>query len=150
MERKLRKIIREQLEKLFEAIDGGVLDDAMADLQGQITANIKNLEDIKTTTDQDIENKENDIKAKKQLKGQLPTQNADRQGLEREIPAKQKEVDKQKKDAEKILKAKTDFEKAQSELEKQKMQIAKADKEKEIKGGEKTSAPVLGSLESPI
>jgi chromosome segregation ATPase len=146
MSKFLRKIIREEMENLFEAMDGGVLDSAMADLQNQITANIKNLEDIEKASEQDIKNKENDIKAKKQLKSQLPTQNADRQGLEREVPAKEKELDKQRKDAENIKKAKTDFEKAQDELKKQQMQIAQSSKS----GEGEVAKPVLGTLESPI
>ncbi len=141
----LRLIIREQLSQLFEAMDGGVLDDAMGELQTQISSNIENLENIKKSTDQDIKNKENEVKGQKQLKGQLPSQNPDRQGLEREIPAKEKEIDKQKKDAEKILKAKTDFEKAKQELQKQQLKLAQTDK-----GEEKSAESTLKPLSSPI
>lgn len=145
MKNDIRNIIRKELAQLFEAVDGGVLDDAMGDIQTQIASNIENLENIKKTTDQDIENKENELKGQKQLKSQLPAQNADRQGLEREIPAKQKEIDRQKKDSDKILKAKIDFEKAQEELEKQQLKLAQTDK-----GEEKSTEPALKSIESPI
>lgn len=145
MKKGIRHIIRKELASLFEAVDGGVLDDAMGDIQAQIVANIENLENIKKTNDQDIKNKENELKGQKQLKGQLPAQNPDRQGLEREIPAKQKEIDKQKKQVKDIEKAQTDFEKAQEELQKQQLKLAQADK-----GEEKGSESTLKSLESPI
>lgn len=144
MKNSLRKIIRGHIQGLFEAIDGGILDDAMANLQKQISSNIENLDAIKKTMDQDIKNKENELKGNKQLKSQLPAQNADRQGLEREIPAKQKEIDKQKKQIKDIDKAKKDFEKAQAELEKQQIQIAQKAKEE---GG---TQEILPSLQSPI
>ena len=141
----LRLIIREQLSVLFEnaPIDGGVLDDAMTDIQTQITNNIENLDGIEKATDQDIKNKEFTLKANKQLKGQLPATNADKQGLERSIPTKQKEIDLQKKQALDIVKAKQAFAKTQDELKKQEL-LAKQTT------GEKTTQPVLKSLESPI
>lgn len=144
MRNKLRKIIRKNVQELFEAIDGGILDDAMTNLQNQISSNIENLESIKKTMDQDIKNKENELKGHKQLKSQLPAQNADRQGLERQIPAKQKEIDNQKKQTQDIDKAKKGFEKAQAELEKQQIQIAQKAK------GDGGTQEILPSLQSPI
>lgn len=150
MKKDLRHIIREQLSDIFEAMgggamDGGVLDDAMGDIQAQITTNIANLTNIKKASDQRIKDQQSDIKAKKQLKGQLPAQNSERQGLEREIPTKEKEIEKQKKQAEDLEKAKTDFEKAQAELQKQQLALAQAKPE-----GEKTTEPTLKSLPSAI
>lgn len=144
MKKGLRYIIREQLQLVFEAIDGGVLDKAMDGIEAQIGDNIKNLEDIKKATDQDIENKEKEVKSKKQLKGQLPTKNPDRQGLDREIPAREKEIADQKKQSEELSKAKADFEKAQKELINQKLKLAQQSKE--------TGKPesTLPSISSPI
>lgn len=141
MKNNLRNIIRKVIS---EAMDGGVLDNAMANIGDQIDANIKNLENIKKTTDQDIKNKQNVLKGKKQLKGQLPTQNADRQGLEREIPAKEKEIEAEKKQAADVEKAKADFEKTKEELMKKQAELAQAKPE-----GEKGTS-TLKTLESPI
>jgi len=144
MKNNLRSIIRKEINLIFEAMDGGVLDDAMTNIEDQITANIKNLDDIKKATDQDVENKENIVKGQKQLKSQLPAQNPDRQGLEKEIPAKEKEIVTQKKQGKDIEKAKTDFQKTQDELAKKQAELAQAKPD-----GEK-GTPVLKSLESPI
>lgn len=145
MNKNLRHIIREQLEIVFEAsMDGGILDDAMSNIQDQINANIENLEDLEKSTEQDIKNAEHELKGQKQLKGQLPTQNSERQGLEREIPAREKELENKKKGVEDIKKAQQDFKNAQKELEKQQLQIKSTEKE----GGEESN--VLPSLQSPI
>lgn len=144
MKKILRKIIREQLQYLVEGMDGGILDDTMTNLETQIGDNIKNLETIKKATDQDIENKIQDVKAKKQLKGQLPAQNSDRQGLERQIPAKEKEIKAQQKQVDDIEKARLDFEKAQKELNAQQLKIAQGG------SADKNKDSTLNSLESPI
>lgn len=145
MKNSLRNIIRKEVNLIFEAaMDGGVLDDAMSNIEAQIDTNIKNLEDIKKTTDQDIKNKENVVKGKKQLRSQLPAQNPDRQGLEKEVPAKEKEISAEKKQAEDIEKAKTDFQKTKEELAKKQAELANAKPE-----GEKGTS-VLKTLESPI
>lgn len=141
---KIRNIIREQLENLFEQMDGGILDGAMADLQDQITSNIENLESLEKSTDQDIKNSENELKGQKQLKGQLPTQNPERQGLERQIPATEKELEKKRKGVDSIKKAQEDFKKAQQELQKQQAQI------KQSSSKEDGNSEILPSLESPI
>ena len=144
MKKSLRILIREQLSKIVESLDGGVLDDAMSNIETQMSDNIKNLDVIKKATELDVDNKMADIKAKKQLKSQLDTKSADRQGLERFIPTREKEINVQNKQIADIEKAKVDFEKAQKELEKQKLKIAQDSKMKD------KPSPVLNSLQSPI
>lgn len=151
MKNSLRHIIREQLEKLFEA-DGGALDDALADIEGQLTDTQEYLDNLEKETEQEIKTNDKLLNTDKQAKSSSPTTidvggtsipNPKRKALDAQIPAQDKLNQARKKELDKIRKAQDAFKQAKDDLEKQKLDLAKSE-------GGKSEQSTLSSLDSPI
>lgn len=144
----IRKIIREQVERLINEADangGGMFDGALGNIDDIITKDLENVETIIKTQQIDIKNKDNEIKTDMQLKSKLDATSPHKKGLEREIPEKQKDYEVRKKQLKDLEDAKKGLETAKKEIDKQKIDLAK---QAAKNNGGKSSA--LPSLESPI
>lgn len=145
----IRKIIREQVEKLFEDDNQNVFGDTLANIQTQLTNDLENVDKIITTQNTDVKNLDNQIKSNLQLKGKLDAQNPHKKGLEREIPDTQKDFEKRKKQLKDLENAKKGLQNAQSEINKQKLELQKQTNQSNP-GEKNNSSSILPSLESPI
>jgi chromosome segregation ATPase len=122
----IRKIIREQIEKIFNEDDQnlgtGLFGGALANINTELQTDADNVNQIVTTQQMDLKNMDNQIKSDSQLKSKLDNNNPHRKGLEVEIPQKQKEYDarqKQLKDLQDVAKGLVD---AQTDIQKQQKQ----------------------------
>lgn len=145
----LRKIIREELNRMLEANEANPIDNIVQNIQTQLTTDLKNIDAIISTQQLDVKNKDNQIKANLQLKSKLDATNPQKKGLEREIPEDQKDYEKRKKQLKDLEDAKKGMEAAKKEIEKQKMDM-EAQAELDAKSGKKAPESNLPSLESPI
>jgi hypothetical protein len=137
----LRHIIREQIEKIFEAEELSPIEQMIKNQQINIEKSIKTLE-------QDIENSEKLLNTDKQAKGNSPSTITI--GGKTIPNRKRKELEIGTNIEDKAIKAKEDYlkdlEKSQEEIDKLADEAAKDRAEAEAK--EKTS--VLPSTDSPI
>jgi hypothetical protein len=147
----IRKIIREELSRLFEddAADGSLFGGALTDISSELEKDLANVGIIIKTHQTDMKNMDNQIKSDLQLKSKLNAQDPHKKGLEREIPEKQKDYEVRKKQLKDLEDAQKGMSAAQKEIEKQKLDLEKQSSQSQ--SGQADSTPsVLPSLNSPI
>lgn len=153
MKNNLRYIIREQLEKLFEAEAQNPAGEAIDGLQKQVADTQEYLDNLEKETRSSIQTDEKLLNVDRQRRSSSPTTlkidgesvaNPTRKGLDQELPAKQKVIDVRKKALKNIEKAQKNYQKMADDLEKKELEIMSSQKE----GGSKPS--VLPSLSSAI
>lgn len=147
----IRKLIKEQIEKVFNEQDSSesMFGDAVTNIETQLQKDLDNVGNIIKTQQVDIKNKDNEIKTDLQLKSKLDAQNPHKKGLEREIPEKQKDFEVRKKQLQNLEDAQKGLMSAQKEIGKQKIEMEKQAK-LSATGGKQTPSSILPSLESPI
>jgi hypothetical protein len=144
----IRKIIREQVNKVFE--DDSLFGDTLDSIQTQLQGDLKNVDNIIQTQNVDMKNMDNQIKANLLLKGKLDAQSPHKKGLEREIPETQKDYIKRQKQLKDLEVAKKGMEDAQTQINKQKIDLQNQTTQQNKPGAEKETSSVLPSLKSPI
>lgn len=124
----LRKIIKEQINRVFQEEDMGInsaIGGTIGNIEDELSANLIGVSDVINTQTIDLKNKDNEIKSHMQLKSKLDSTSPEKKGLEREIPESQKEYEKRKRQLKDLEDTKKGIEKAQSELQKQKIELQK-------------------------
>jgi hypothetical protein len=153
MKNSLRNIIREQIERLFEADSLNPAEDAINDIQAQVADTQKYLEDLEKETKNQIKTDQKLLNLDRQSRSSSPTTitvagevlaNPKRKGLDQELPAKDKVIKARQDGLKKIETAKKNYQKMADNLEKKEIEIAKSQKEAETKNS------ILPSLQSPI
>lgn len=153
MKNSLRHIIREQLEKLFEADAMNPAGDAINDLQVQVADTLDYLTNLEDETEADVKTGTKLLNVKKQARSNSPTSikvdgksyvNPERAAKNAEVPAEDKILAAKEKSLDKIKNTKKNYEKMAKELEKKELEMIAAQKQ-----SGKTSS-TLPSLESPI
>lgn len=153
MKNSLRHIIREQLEKLFEADAANPAGDAINDLQTQVADTLDYLTNLEDETEADVKTGTKLLNVKKQARSNSPTSikvdgksyvNPERAAKNAEVPAEDKILAAKEKSLDKIKNTKKNYEKMSKELEKKELEMIAAQKQ-----SGKTSS-TLPSLESPI
>jgi hypothetical protein len=153
MKKNLRYIIREQVEKLFEADIANPAGDAINDMQAQVADTLDYLTNLKDETESDVKTGVKLLNVKKQARSSSPTSikvdgksyiNPDRAAKNAEVPAEGKILDAKEKSLDKIKDTTKNYEKMAKELEKKEIEMARSQKS----GDSKSS--VLPSLDSPI
>lgn len=153
MKNSLRYIIREQVEKLFEAGALNPAEDAINDIQAQVANTQEYLDNLEKETKSQIKTDEKLLNIDKQTKSNSPTTlningksvpNPKRKGLDQELPAREKVIQAKEDGLKQIEKAKANYDKMASDLEKKEIELAKS----QTQGSSKSS--VLPSMGSPI
>jgi hypothetical protein len=153
----IRKIIREQISRVFKEADASdsILGGAVSDIGTMLQKDIDNINNIIDTQRTSLRNDKVVYKQDNQKKNAISPKigdidNPEKKGLEREMPlrnqlnhSKEKQV-KDLEDAQKGLVA------AQSDLEKKRLEIEKQAAQQEKTSGKSTTPSILPSLESPI
>jgi septal ring factor EnvC (AmiA/AmiB activator) len=148
----LRKIIREQISRVFQEEDMGInsaIGGTIGNIEDELANNLLGVNDVIGTQTIDLKNKDNEIKSNMQLKSKLDATSPHKKGLEREIPDAQKDYEKRKKQLKDLEDTKKGLEKAQGEIQKQRLELQKQTS-KSSKGTKEAPASVLPSLGSPI
>lgn len=145
----IRKIIREQINIIFEEENTSLFGDALSNIGTEIDTDVNNIGAIINTHKTDINNMDNQIKTNIQLKSKLNSKNPQKKGLEAQIPEMQKDYEARKKQLKDLENARLGLQSAKSEIEKQKIEMEK--QANLPSNGEKTkSVSVLPTLQSPI
>jgi hypothetical protein len=153
MKKSLRYIIREQVERLFEADMTNPAGDAINDMQTQVADTLEYLENLRDETESDVKTGAKLLNVKKQARSSSPTSikvdgksyvNPERAAKNAEVPAEDKILGAKEKSLDKIKDTTKNYEKMAKELEKKELEMMKAQK-----GGESKSS-VLPSLGSAI
>ena len=153
MKKSLRYIIREQVERLFEADAMNPAGDAINDLQAQVADTLDYLKNLEDETESDVKTGTKLLNVKKQARSNSPTSikvdgksyvNPERAAKNAEVPAEDKILGAKEKSLEKIKKTTKNYEQMAKELDKKELEMMKSQKE-----SGKTSS-TLPSLESPI
>jgi hypothetical protein len=153
MKNSLRYIIREQIERLFEADVLNPAGEAINDIQTQVASTQEYLDNLEKETKTQIKTDQKLLNLDKQTKSSSPTTlnvngksvpNPKRKGLDQEVPAREKVIQAKEEGLKQIEKAKSNYEKMAKELEKKELEMMKTQK-----GGESKSS-VLPSLGSAI
>ena len=146
----IRKIIREQIKKVFEDNTGGMFGGALDGISNQLQTDLDNVGAIIATHQTDIKNKDTEIKADSDLQSKLDQNNPHKIGLTREIPEMKKDLDvrkKQLKDLETAEKGLTD---AQTQIAKQQSNSQAQQNNSKADTGKAKIASNLPSLPNPI
>ena len=156
---KIRNLIREIISRVIheeDALDGGITG-TIDNIGSQLDIDMQNVDKIINAQKGDLNNTDNQIKSKLQLKTKLTPTSPERKGLEREVPEAQKALrikQQQLKDLEDAQKgmtqAKTELEKQRQEMEKQSQINATLAAKQGVKPSGSSSSSVLPSLSSPI
>jgi hypothetical protein len=153
MKNNLRYIIREQIEKLFEADVLNPAGEAINDIQTQVASTQEYLDNLEKETKAQIKTDQKLLNLDKQTKSNSPTTlnvngksipNPKRKGLDQELPAREKVIQAKEEGLKQIEKAKSNYEKMASDLEKKEVELAKSQTEKD------SGSSVLPSLGSSI
>jgi len=145
----VRKIVKEELRKLFEQNDESMFGNALTDIDSQLQSDLSNVDVIIKTQQQDIKNMDTQIKGDLNTKSKLDAQNPHKKGLEREIPERQKDFVNRKKQLKDLEDAKKGLENARIEIQKQQTDIQKQLQQNKSGQPQKPESN-LPSLESPI
>lgn len=145
----IRKLIREEISKLFEQEETSMFGTALTDIDSQLQGDLTNVDVILKTQQQDIKNMDAEIKGDLNTKAKLNAQNPHKKGLEREIPERQKDFVNRKKQLKNLEDVKKGLEAARAEIQKQQLDLQKQATASKP-GGQKSPESSLPSLESPI
>ena len=137
MKKSLRYIIREQVERLFEADMANPAGDAIDDMQTQVADTLEYLTNLEDETESDVKTGNKLLNVKKQARSNSPTSikvdgkayiNPERAAKNAEVPAEDKILGAKEKSLEKIKKTRKDYEQMAKELEKKEKKHRKKDR----------------------
>lgn len=145
---KIRNLIREVISRVIheEDILGGDISGTIKDIGSQLDLDLKNMDNIVKTQKADLNNTDNQIKSKLQLRSKLTATSPERKGLEREVPEAQKGLKIKQQQLKDLENAQKGMSQAKIEIEKQRQEMQK----QAISGGKTTTSNILPSLQSPI
>ena len=138
MKKSLRYIIREQVERQFEADMANPAGDAINDMQTQFADTLEYLTNLEDETQSDVTTGNKLLAVKKQARSNSPTSikvdgkayiNPERAAKNAEVPAEDKILGAKEKSLEKIKKTRKDYEQMAKELEKKEAEKEKPKKE---------------------
>ena len=150
MKNNLRKLIRKEINMLFEAIGGGVTDDAMAGLQAQLSDTGEYLDSLEKETAKQIKGDKKLLGLDRQAKSGSPATlsvsgeevpNPERKAYDAKLPAKEKLIKAKEDGLKKIIQAKKDVAASQKELQTQQLKLAQTSPE----DSKSSVLPSLGS-----
>lgn len=150
MKNNLRKLIRKEISLLFEAIGGGVADDAMASLQTQLSDTGEYLDSLEKETAKQIKGDKKLLGLDRQAKSGSPATlsisgeevpNPERKSYDAKLPAKEKVIKAKEDGLKKIIQAKKDVAASQKELQAQQLKLAQTSPE----DSKPSTLPSLGS-----